>query len=308
VRAGATLSSTINADLVYVETGGIFNIGANSGIRLIAAENGAVVDFRGVSTLSACRLFKSPDTVILGSTPSGVTPRLLTPIRASFGIETFTVGYPLNLLIEGPGSVLVEPVKNFYKHNEQITLTATPNPGAFFIRWIGPLSGYANPGTFSIRSNTAQIARFSTAPDFFTVWRLEHFTVEELADVEISAASADPDNDSLTNAAEYAFGSDPRVRDSKSKIKAGKKKVDGEFIFIASYTRPKNALDVEYVTRISTDYVTWTANGDTTGTIYSQEISVEEIDADTEEVTIQLYPGSVPPKTFFVRIDANIFD
>ncbi|MES2923814.1 MAG: hypothetical protein V4819_19830 [Verrucomicrobiota bacterium] len=308
VRAGATLTGSIHADFVYVETGGIFKVAAGGSIRRIAGENGAVIDFRGVTSLSSCRFFKSPDTVVLGSVPTGVITRQLTPIRASYGIGTFTVGYPLNLTVEGPGTVTVVPMKDYYAANEQITLTAIPNAGAFFIRWIGPLSGYANPGTFSIRNGSSQIARFSTAPDFFTVWRLEHFTIEELADVNISALSADPDGDSLTNAAEYAFGSDPRVRDSKSKLRTRREKVNGEFIFLLSYTRPKNALDVTYVAQFSKNTVTWTSNGDETGILYSQEISVTDVDADMEEVTLQLYPGSEPPKTFFVRIDALIFD
>jgi hypothetical protein len=309
VRAGATLSGVVVADLVHVETGGLFKISAGSSIRFIAAENGAVVDFRGVTSLSSCRFFRSPDTVVLGSVPTGTTLRQLTPIRASHGIGTFTVGYPLNLTIQGPGTVSILPQKQYYRSNEQITLTATPNAGAYFIRWIGPLSGYSNPGTFSIRSSIPQVARFSTAPDFFTVWRLEHFTNAELADVTISAASADPDKDSLTNAAEYAFGSDPRAGGgNKSKIRVKRERVNGAFIFLASYTRPKNALDVTYSAQLSKDTINWTSNGDGTGTVYSQEISVEDIDADTEEVTLQLYPDSEVPKTFFVRINANIFD
>jgi hypothetical protein len=204
--------------------------------------------------------------------------------------------------------VSVVPQKEFYKSNEQITLTALANEGAFFIRWIGPLSGNANSGTFSIRGNTPQVARFSTAPDFFTVWRLGHFTNAELADVTISALGADPDRDSLTNAAEYAFGSDPRMGDNKSKIRIRKERVNGEFIFVVSYTRPKNGLDVTYTPRLSKDTVTWNSNGDGSGTVYSQEISVTDIDDDMEEVTLELYPGSEPPKTFFIRIDALIFE
>jgi hypothetical protein len=237
-----------------------------------------------------------------------VTTRQLSAIRASFNIGTFKVGYPLNLTIQGPGTVSVVPEKDYYAPQEEITLTATPNTGAYFIRWIGPLSGYANPGTFRIRAEANQIARFSTAPDYFTVWRLEHFTTAELADVNISALSADPDKDSVTNAAEYAFGSNPRVADSRSRIRASKEKVDGKFIFMVSYLRPKDALDVSYLARISKDTINWNFNGDGTGVLYSEEIRVEDFDAETEQVTLQLFPDSEPPKTFFVRIDAQILE
>jgi len=307
VRAGATLSGVGFSKHVIVETGGVLVVGSGAS-SIIIAEGGAVVDFTGVGTMTWSQFFYSPDTVIIGPIPSNLASHQLTSIKPSYGVGTFTVGYPLTLVIEGPGSVSVSPVKPFYSRNETISLSATPDEDAFFIRWIGALSGNTNPATLLIRGGSELIARFSTAPDYFSVWRLEHFTIEELADLEISAFDADPDKDALTNAAEYAFGSDPRMADGKRKIKVSKEKIDGELRSFVRYYRPKNALDVTYRILLSNDTLTWNFNGDDTDLVYSVERAVEDIDDDTELVTVELYPDTESPRTLFVKISALLFE
>lgn len=136
---------------------------------------------------------------------------------------------------------------------------------------------------------------------------MEHFTVEELGDISISAFDADPDHDFLTNAAEYAFGSDPRIADGKRKLRVKKEKINGELRQFVEYYRPKNALDVAYQTLLSTDALTWNFNGDDSDLGYSVERSVEDIDEDTELVTVEVFPDTGSPRTFFVKISAVLF-
>ena len=138
----------------------------------------------------------------------------------------------------------------------------------------------------------------------------QHLVValEELGDLDISAFDADPDKDFLTNAAEYAFGSDPRMADGKRKLRVTKEKIDGEFHQFVEYYRPKNALDVAYRVLLSNDTLTWNFNGDDTDLVYSVERSVEAVDDETELVTVELYPETDSPKSFFVKISALLFE
>ncbi|MGJ8651377.1 MAG: InlB B-repeat-containing protein [Opitutaceae bacterium] len=315
VSAGSIVSSDNVGRFVIVETGGVLEVTDSYFLETIVAEDGAVIDFSGAPYSMSAKLFYSPETVIIGSIPKviyyptiGDIGEELTSIKPSYGLDTFTVGYELTIQIEGPGSVTANPDKQYYSYGENVELTATEDAGAFFIRWIGPISGHDQTINVEVRSSTTQIARFSTAPDYFSTWRLEHFTIEELADLSISAFDADPDRDSITNAAEYAFGTDPRDASKKYKIKVGKEKVDGEFQFFVSFTRPKNALDVTYRALLSTDLVTWNFNGDDTDLVYSEEIGAESIDDDNEEVTLRLYPQTDSPRTFFVQISAVLFE
>ncbi len=48
-------------------------------------------------------------------------------------------------------------------------------------------------------------------PDSYPNWRLVHFSTNELANPNVSGHAADPDLDGISNIAEYAYGSDPRV-------------------------------------------------------------------------------------------------
>jgi hypothetical protein len=305
VESGAILTGDVHSSAVYVKAGGVYKV-SESYFNIILAEDGAVVDFSSATSGFSTLFFTSPDTVVIGSVPEYTTPVEITSLSLSDNIGTFMVGYPLNLTIDGPGSVTASPQKDYYGYGETITLTATPSNGAYFIRWIGSVSGHNS--SISIQAGSTEIARFSTAPDYFSVWRLTYFTTEELSNLAISAFDADPDRDSFSNAAEYAFGSNPRDADSKHKIKAKTVVVDGEREHHITYIRPRNALDVEYRVLLSKDLVTWNFNGDDTDLVYSEFVSVTAIDDEFEEVELRLYPKSDLPNAFFVKISAILFE
>ncbi|MGJ8640135.1 MAG: InlB B-repeat-containing protein [Opitutaceae bacterium] len=313
VRAGALLSGEHFYSTVIVEAGGVFEVSDGSRLKTVIAENGAVVDFTGVASQGEIDLLHSPDTVIIGTVPIGFggapIGEELTSIRASYGLGTFTIAYLLSITIEGPGSVMVDPIKDYYTPDDTIEVTATEDAGAFFIRWVGEVSGSDNTANLSISENTTLIARFSTAPDYFSSWRLEHFTIEELGDIGVSAFDADPDGDSITNAAEYAFGTDPRIFDEGFGPQLDLERTEpGEIRFYASYTRPKDALDVNYRILLSQDMATWNHNDDDTDVTYSKEVSVESIDDDNEKVTVLLYPNTDAPSSVFIQVSAALFE
>jgi hypothetical protein len=158
-----------------------------------------------------------------------------------------------------------------------------------------------------VRKGTKLTARFSVSPDYFTTWRPEHFTTAELSDLGISGLDADPDGDLLTNAAEYAFGSDPRSATGNQAVEMQPAQGDTGPRIHAAYVRPKNALDVDYRLLLTPDFVTWNENGDGTGIVYTREMAVESIDDDLEKVTLELYPEDTPPGQIFLKLTATIF-
>ncbi|PKD43291.1 invasin domain 3-containing protein [Rhodohalobacter barkolensis] len=62
-------------------------------------------------------------------------------------------GFTLQLDILGNGTVDIDPEKESYEENEEVTLTATPSAGWEFIRWEGDLSGNNNPATILMDAN-----------------------------------------------------------------------------------------------------------------------------------------------------------
>lgn len=65
--------------------------------------------------------------------------------------------------ITGEGSVHISPEQEDYLRETEITLTATPEPGFAFVRWIGQVTGSANPLEFPIRRNSLVTAIFEPA-------------------------------------------------------------------------------------------------------------------------------------------------
>ena len=55
----------------------------------------------------------------------------------------------------------------------------------------------------------------------FSDWQAEKFTLEELADPQISGPTADPDGDGISNFWEYAFDLNPMMADSAASPQVG---------------------------------------------------------------------------------------
>ncbi|MGJ8654173.1 MAG: hypothetical protein ACSHX8_12945, partial [Opitutaceae bacterium] len=111
VGAGTVLSGDHRYEMVIVETGGAIEVSDNFDLKVIIAEDGANIDFTAVSGSLDALFLHSPDTVIIGTIPAkpfnpsgGDIAQELTPIKASYGLDTFTVGYPINITIIGDGT------------------------------------------------------------------------------------------------------------------------------------------------------------------------------------------------------------
>jgi hypothetical protein len=71
----------------------------------------------------------------------------------------------LNVMVNGPGTVSVDPQKPYYSLGETVTLTAVAtNANASFNGWAGDTGGTANPLTLTLDTNRVVIANFGSTP------------------------------------------------------------------------------------------------------------------------------------------------
>ncbi len=307
VESGAVLTGGLHAQAIYVHAGGVYE--PFDAVRgNIYAADGAVIDFSMADASQGIQCFFSPDTVVIGSAPAPASVVLVPSLSLSTNVGFFAVGYPLGLSVEGPGVVAVSPERECYGLDESVSLTAIPTNGAHFIRWLGTLPGREPAITVSIEPDIAQVARFSTEPDYYRTWRPACFSPEELGQEHIAGLDADPDRDGLSNAAEYAFGTNPRNPDNEYRPRGRAVSVNSERQNWLSYVRPRDALDVEYKVLVSQDLQNWHFNGDGSGLTYSEFVSALPLDDDLEEVSLVLYPDSNAPRMVFVRISASLFE
>ncbi|HEU0037901.1 MAG TPA: hypothetical protein VFR76_01380 [Verrucomicrobiae bacterium] len=68
------------------------------------------------------------------------------------------------MLINGPGSINVNPPGNVFATNQSVTLTATPYAGQGFINWSGDASGTENPLTVAMSQSRVITANFTNWP------------------------------------------------------------------------------------------------------------------------------------------------
>ncbi len=93
-----------------------------------------------------------------GSTnPLTVTANSDLNITGTFTINT----YPLNVTVQGSGTVAKSPDQPTYNHGTTVTLTATPTVGWHFLGWSGDAAGSTNPITVSMTAPRNVTASFA---------------------------------------------------------------------------------------------------------------------------------------------------
>lgn len=318
VQPGAILNGmSYDTRVIYVKSGGVLrNPPPASADTVILAESGATLDFRGTSfsQTSPPMVIYSTGTTILGSLPaptSGLTgrntPLQISPLSLARNIGPFLEAYPLQVSVEGPGAVTVDPVMEFYPPNTPVTITAAPHPSKFFVRWTGDLPSIQNTVTFNISRSTSVTARFSDRSDFFTTWRAQFFTPEQLANPAVSGLDADPDGDQITNVGEYAFGTDPTAPNTGGglKIVPGSDPNRDQGLAL-EYVRPVAAADVNYILRALSPGSTWFdgSSGDVTFIVTEDQVMPEG--EDLEKVTLLVtFTGEIPRSLIF-QLSADI--
>jgi endonuclease I len=122
-------------------------------------------------------------------------------------------------------------------------------------------------------------------------WRLEHFSLEELLDPEISGDNADPDADGLVNLIEMARYSDPRDPDEESTIT---KTVIGNSMVKITFLRAFQTenLNLNITLESSKDMTSWS-------TVPLDEAVIQQTSAHQESVTVTLM---LPSENEFFRL------
>lgn len=125
-----------------------------------------------------------------------------------------------------------------------------------------PVKTFPSPGTYHARltvtdtnGNTAQGVVVITVNSKFDLWRAGHFTAAELANTNISGASANPDGDSFPNLLEYAMALDPKTSNAASTVSASV--TNG--IFKLSFPHYKPATDAPLTVEASSDLMNWSS-------------------------------------------------
>jgi hypothetical protein len=74
---------------------------------------------------------------------------------------TLKGGFTLTIILEGSGSVLIDPDLTSYMYGQVVNLTAVPSPEWSFNHWGGNLTGATNPTNITMTDNETIIANFT---------------------------------------------------------------------------------------------------------------------------------------------------
>jgi uncharacterized repeat protein (TIGR02543 family) len=92
---------------------------------------------------------ENPDTIMINGNKT---------VTATFDLLSYT----LTIAAVGPGTTDPAPDVYTYTFGTQVMITATADPGAFFLNWSGDLVGSANPETILIDGDKVVTATFTT--------------------------------------------------------------------------------------------------------------------------------------------------
>ena len=123
-------------------------------------------------------------------------------IRANFSSRA-----ALQVFVRGLGNVQGLAPLGSYPVGATANLTATAAPGWEFSGWDGAATDDLAATDIVMDGPKAVTAHFTLSK---TNWKSGYFTVEELADPQISGNQSDPDQDGIPNWREYLHHSDPR--------------------------------------------------------------------------------------------------
>jgi polygalacturonase len=144
-----TLStSTVGSGTISISpTGTVFSCGTPITVTATPATYYSLTGFSGAITGTT-----NPQTFTLNSNST---------VTATFSQTRF----PINTTIVGPGTVTANPADpgSGYTSGTQVTLTATPNSGAYFVGFSGAQTSSTSPITVTVNSTTNITATFANA-------------------------------------------------------------------------------------------------------------------------------------------------
>ena len=103
-------------------------------------------------------------TGFTGALTGTTNPQMLTLNANSAVNAAFTqTSFPVNVTVVGPGTVSSNPSASTYPTGTMVTLTATPNTGAYFAGFTGDLTSSTSPATVTV-TGTRNITATFVAP------------------------------------------------------------------------------------------------------------------------------------------------
>jgi hypothetical protein len=105
-----------------------------------------------------------------GDLSGSVNPKTLTMDSDTHAIATFErIEYTLTVSVAGQGQVTADPQQLTYYYGDEVTLTASSDPGWAFEYWSGDIGGSKNPRTITIGSNMQVTAHFVERPYLLSI-------------------------------------------------------------------------------------------------------------------------------------------
>lgn len=150
------------------------------------------------------------------------------------------------------------------------------------IEFLSPIDSLAEPFDIAIDVTSAS----------YDDWKTRFFALTSTS----SAPADDPDNDGLSNVAEYAFFTHPERADA---YRAAVAAVGRGFTFARRLRS-----DLTYRVEVSTDLQTWHWNGDSPGAVWTLETGTAPRDADSEWVNVGLAAVLAGEVKVFFRLRA----
>jgi len=110
-------------------------------------------------------------------------------ISAICAIDTHTV----SIIIQGQGTVNLDPASGLYPYGSSVTLTAIPDSDYIFVNWAGDITSTDNPKTILITGDLSIIATFSTTNVIYLSngWNLISLPVNIGTDLKASSITGE---------------------------------------------------------------------------------------------------------------------
>lgn len=198
-----------------------------------------------------------PATFTLTVDANLVGAKITTPLQNA----TVALGGHIVFTVSAVGS----PAPSYQWYLNDATITGATTSSLELTSVTAAANGRYRVRVSNLAQNSGGIFTFSDTSECslavlespFDEWRATYFNSSELLTATLSAPSADPDADGLSNLAEYALGLDPRTPSPGGGLTVTNNGTD----WIVTYSRPTDRSELAYRLERSTNLADWSDAG-----------------------------------------------